>query len=266
MVAITGENPMGYSLSSVEAQNRLLQDNDDEALVEGTTKVRTNISRHVPTTPPHAGSSLLTLPKHETPPRPPGSVLGGFGLPKLATIWSAPSSGITTVQNVEFTIMQRAFESHLRFLVVDRPPRLAPYITEEEWVELRNKMDEIGKRVRWDVNRSLVLVVIVFVMVVIVNLGDEIGGSFSLGGGQESILIVLGIILLKLIFDECWENCTRRHVLHEMDEVCREYSNMMRPRGVCVAFRFEDCDDHGLLVDLIFYRVWTKENMIPEIS
>jgi hypothetical protein len=103
-------------------------------------------------------------------------------------------------------------------------------------------------------------------MVVIVNLGDEIGGSFALGGGQESILIVLGIILLKLVFDEIYENCTRRYVLHEMDDVCRGYSNMMRPRGVCVAFRFEDNDEYGLLVDLIFYRVRGPEDEMLEIT
>lgn len=259
MIVPTRADPMGYTSSAVEAKNRLLQE-EDEAFGRPSTTIE--YTRKHATPPPSPLSTSIPA----TPTRPPGSVVGGFGLPNLSTIWSESSSGITMVQNVEFTIIQKAFESHLRFLVVDRPPPLAPYITEAEWAELWKRMDEIGKRVRWDVNRSLFLLIIVFVMVVIVNLGDEIGGSFSLGDGQESILIVLGIILLKLVFDEIYENCTRRYVLHEMDEVCCEYSNMMRPRGVCVAFRFEDNDDHGLLVDLIFYRVREPEDAMLEIT
>jgi hypothetical protein len=150
---------------------------------------------------------------------------------------------------------------YLRFLVLDRPAVLAAYISPEEWTDLREKADEIGKRVIWDVNRSLILLVVVFFIIVILNTGDDIGGTFSLGDAQLSILIVLGVIFLKLFWDECCENYTRRVVFHEMDRLCQEYSNVMRPRGVCVAFRFFDNDDYGLLVDLAFYKVHTPEEV-----
>ena len=263
MVVSGAVDPMGYTWSSVEGKDRLLQEEVEGSRRDVNVVVNDKKSMHVQASP--APNSMRFSPKPAQPTRPPGSVVGGFGLPKLSTIWSESSSGITVVQNVEFTIIQKAFESYLRFLVLDRPKQLEAYITENEWTTLRSKMDEIGMRVRWDVNRSLFLVIIIFVMVVIINLGDEIGGSFSLGDGQECALIFLGIILLKLIFDECYENCTRRYVLHQMDEACREYSNILRPRGVCVAFRFEDNDDHGLLVDLIFYRVMSTEEKTLEI-
>jgi len=259
MAVSAAVEPMGYSMSSAEVKNRLLHEEEGEITYrqdldsirgqENHVQVRRNPFRRV-----------------VSPTSPPGSVVGGFGLPNLSTIWSESSSGIIIVQNVEFTIIQKAFESHLRFLHTERPGSLEKYLTEVEWIALRSKMDEIGMRVRWDVNRSLFLVILIFVMVVILNLGDDIGGSFSLGDGQQCILIVLGIILLKLIFDEIYETCTRRYVLFEMDEVCRQYSDIMRPRGVCVAFRFEDNDDHGLLVDLVFYKVMSTETRLLDIA
>lgn len=210
----------------------------------------------------NASSSISTC----TPKQPPGSVVGGFGFPNLKAIWTASSSpGVCIIQSVELTVLQRGFQCYLRFLAVNRPLGLDQFITEAEWKTLRERVDEIGKRIRWDVNRSLVLLVILFIMVVIVNTADDIREGFSLGDGQQSLLVFLGVILLKLLWDECWENYTWRSVLHEMDEVCRQYSDIMRPRGACVAFRFVDNDDYGLLVDLIFYRVQTREDTIVSI-
>ncbi len=219
----------------------------------------------ITSTPENQTRKAMDIPTPPMPKRPPGSVVGGCGIPKLSKVWTSETRAVTIVQSVEFKVLQKGMDCYLRFLITERPASLQPYITQEEWTDLRNKVDEIGMRVIWDVNRSLILLVVLFFIIVIVNTGDEIGGTFALGDVQISILIVLGVIFLKMLWDECYENYTRRVVFHEMDVVCREYSDMMRPRGVCVAFRFVDNDDFGLLVDLAFYKVQTAQEVMLSI-
>lgn len=217
-------------------------------------------------TPVNQVRQTVTISTPPLPRKPPGSVVGGCGIPSLSKVWTNPTPAVTIVHSSEFTVFQRGMNCYLRFLVIDRPAALALYITPEEWTDLRQKVDEIGKRVIWDVNRSLILLVVIFFIIVILNTGDDIGGTFSLGDTQVSFLIVLGVIFLKLFWDECYENYTRRVVFHEMDRVCRQYSDVMRPRGVCVAFRFFDNDDYGLLVDLAFFKVQTAEEVMLSMT
>lgn len=247
-------DPIGIDASSLlEGQHDYYDEGRFSRSVTGTS-ARVNNER----------TMTASRPLH--PRKPPGSIVGGCGIPNLSKVWTNPTPAVTIVHSSEFTVLQRGMNCYLRFLVIDRPSPLAGYITPEEWADLREKVDEIGKRVIWDVNRSLILLVVIFLIIVVLNTGDAIGGTFTLGDAQMSILIVLGVIFLKLFWDECCENYTRRVVFHEMDRVCQEYSNVMRPRGVCVAFRFFDNDDYGLLVDLAFYRVQTAEEVILNIA
>lgn len=263
---------MGYTLSGRDTAARLLEENQESLISTSARTKQTEGSgtsqQHPPSARPLQQPIPVNLSRSTAQPKPPpGSVVAGFGISKkLSTIWTESATGVFIVQNVEFTIVQKLFECHLRFYVLNRPPLLEPYLTEEEWSALSTKMDEMGKRVRWDVYRSLVLLIVIFVMLVIGNSADEIGGSISLGDAQQSILIVLGVILAKLSFDECYENCRRRNVLWEMEEVCREYSNLMRPRGICVAFRFEDNNNHGLQTDLVFYRVQSAHDKMLDVA
>jgi len=253
MSVVVKPDPIG-----VDASHLLEGQNSTEGSVESTTPVP------MPTAPfQHMSNVIVPMPL--APNQPPGSVVGGSGLPKLSTIWNAPSPCISIIQSVEFTVLQNRMECYLRFMVLQRPISLTAFITQEEWNDLRDKVDTIGRRIRWDANRSLILLVVLFVIVVVVNMGDEIGGGFVLGDYQMSIVIFLSVILVKLLWDECYQNYTRRAVLHEMDVVCREYSDLMRPRGACVAFRFVDNDDLGLLVDLTFYRAQTTEDVLLNI-
>ena len=219
------------------------------------------IATSFPTAPVHQ-TNVRRLARPTSPQKPPSSIVGGCGLPNLATIWTSDSPAIVILQTVDFTVVKKGIESHLRFLVTHRPSGLEPLLTQEDWDVLRSRFDELGMRIRWDVYRSLILLVLLFVMIVIINSGDEIGGPFSLGDTQMSVLIVMGVILLKLFWDECYENYARRAVFHEVDTACKEFSEMMRPRGACLAFRFADNDEFGLLADLVFYRVeMTTEDM-----
>lgn len=236
---------------------------DASRLLEGDTEADDfdleKLPPSITSTPVHQTTKTVEVSTPPVPKRPPGSIVGGCGIPKLSKVWTTETRAIKIVQSVEFTVLQKGMDCYLRFLVVECPAALSPFLTQEEWQILRNRVDEIGKRIVWDVNRSLILIVVLFFIIVTLNTGDEIGGTFSLGDGQISILIVLGIIFLKMFWDELYENYTRRVVFHEMDMVCREYSDLMRPRGVCVAFRFVDNDEYGMLIDLAFYKVPTAE-------
>jgi hypothetical protein len=212
-------------------------------------------------------SSRSHLARPAAPQKPPSSIIGGYGLPNFATIWtSSAAPSIMMIQTVDFTVLQKGLECHLRLLVVNRPSGLAPLLTEDQWSHLRSRFDDLGLRISWDLYRSLILLVIIFMMVVIVNCGDEIGGDFSLGDTQMSILIVLGVIFIKLLWDECYENYSRRAVFHEVDSACKEFSALMRPRGAALAFRFADNDEYGLLADLVFYQVETADDKILSIA
>lgn len=254
--------PKPDPISSVDASHLL---EDDEVMMAengggtytsgGESRLDSSSVASVGASPMHPTGTGSLLARPASPHKPPTSIVGGFGLPKLSTLWSKKSPTIMIIQTVDFTVVQKGLECHLRLLVMNRPARVEPLLTQEQWDDLRNRFDELGVRIKWDVYRSLILLVIIFVMVVIVNSGDEIGESFSLGDFQMSILIVLGVILLKLVFDECYENYSRRSVFHEVDTACKEFSAVMRPRGACLAFRFADNDDLGLLADLVFYQV-----------
>lgn len=245
--------------SSVDASH-LLEGENDVGELAGIERVPPLIA----TAPMDQSSRFLARPS--SPQKPPSSIVGGYaGLPNLATIWTSSSPPIMFIQTVDFTVVQKGMECHLRLLVMNRPAGLASLLSTEEWDGLRERFDEIGVRVRWDVYRSLILLVLIFVMVVIVNSGDEIGERFDLGDTRISILIVLGVILVKLLWDECYENYMRRIIFHEIDTVCKEYSALMRPRGAALAFRFADNDDHGLLSDLVFYKVETAEEKMLSI-
>jgi hypothetical protein len=94
MVVSRAVDPMGYTWSSVETKDRLLQ--EEVEADRRNVKVAKDQGMHVQANPvPNA----LRFSTPAQPTRPPGSVVGGFGLPKLSTIWSESSSGITVVHN-----------------------------------------------------------------------------------------------------------------------------------------------------------------------
>jgi hypothetical protein len=241
---------------------------DASHLLEGENEVAWEDTRMESIAPsiaiyPIHPSRRTRLARPTSPQKPPSSIVGGYGLPDFATIWTTSEPAIMMIQTVDFTVVQKGLECHLRLLVTNRPSGLAPLLTEDQWNDLRSRFDELGVRIKWDVYRSLILLVIIFVMIVIFNFGDEPGEGFSLGDSQMGVLIFLGVILIKLVWDECYENYSRRAVFHEVDVACKEFSALMRPRGACLAFRFADNDEHGLLADLVFYKVETaEENML----
>lgn len=197
---------------------------------------------------------------------PPGSIIGGYGLPELSTIWDHHGEDVQIIQSVEFIVVQKRMVNHLRFPTKDRPVKLRNYISDEEWDSLRRKADKVGRKTQWYTFRSLIIVIILFVMVVVINMGDEGVEGFALSNVQICILVFMGVLLAKFVWDECSEDFARRQVLHEMDDLCREYSETLRPRGACLAFRFIDTDDHGLMVDLTFYKVKSPAEAATEIA
>lgn len=197
----------------------------------------------------------MSFDRMEHRPRvPPGSIIGGFGFPPLSNFWSKDRTDIVVVYTLDFLVVKDHQEFCLKLPIMSCPHSLSKYMSQDEWVNFCTTVNRIGNATRWNTSRSLIIVVVLFVMVVVVNLGGD-GLGFSLGDEQICILIVLGIVMVKLIFDEWRENRTRDSQFHALNKECGDYSDLLRPRGICVAFRCAETGDHGLVTDLTFYKV-----------
>lgn len=159
------------------------------------------------------------------------------------------------LETVDFSVLQSGMSARLRFTPLQFPPKMEPYVSEEEWKEFQMIVDEAARQMKWNTYRPIVIVLLVFVAMLILNAADDIGEGFFLGDASICVLVFLGVVIILMSCLELIEHSTRRSVFQNLNRICKEFSEELRPRGACVILRSFEHDDQGHIMDLTFLRI-----------